>query len=323
MTKALTISIAMCTYNGEKYLQEQLDSFLGQTRLPDELVVCDDGSHDRTIDILEDFSARAPFPVRIYRNTANLGYSKNFEKAGALCTGDIIAFSDQDDVWDPQKLEKFAEIMTGDPEVGFVFCDAEVVDQGLNSLGFSFWDNCSLPKCFTIFSKGEFTNFFFTRYHCILGAISAIRSSVYTSLVPIPPLWAYDEWFPFGSSIITKIAKIPSKLNKFRQHGNQCFGIDKTGLNIIDAINYKNTRVRFLKKEIKWLYRIIWLYKNNFIDDRIMIELNDFVMHYDKRAHIPYNIMHRIPFVLNEIISGRYHKFSRGWRSAFRDLISF
>ena len=103
MAKTLTISIAMTTYNGEKYLQEQLDSFLGQNRLPDELVVCDDGSQDRTMAILESFSSRAPFPVRIYRNSAKLGYSKNFEKAGSLCTGDIIAFSDEDDVWDAQK----------------------------------------------------------------------------------------------------------------------------------------------------------------------------------------------------------------------------
>lgn len=323
MAKALTVSIAMTTYNGEKFLQEQLDSFLGQTRLPDEVVVCDDGSHDRTIAILESFSSRAPFPVRIYRNSANLGFSKNFEKAGSLCTGDIIAFSDQDDVWDAHKLEIFSQIMTGNPEVGFIFCDAEVVDEGLNSLGFGFWDNCGLPKDFSIFAKTEFTNFFFTRHHCILGATSAIRSSVYNSLVPIPPLWAYDEWFPFGSSVITKIAKIPYKLNKFRKHSNQCFGINRKGININKVINYKNTRLHFLKNEIKWLYRIIDLYKNNFLDDQIMRKLNDFIIHYDKRANIPYNIIHRVPFILNEIISGRYHKFSKGWMSAFRDLISF
>ncbi len=161
MAKALTISIAMTTYNGERFLQEQLDSFLAQTRLPDELVVCDDGSNDMTIEILEKFAALAPFPVRIYRNSTKLGHVKNFEKAGSLCTRDIFAFSDQDDVWDAQKLEKFAEIMTDDPEVGFIFCDAETVDEELNSLGMSFWNHYNIPKIFEVFSKGDFTGYFF------------------------------------------------------------------------------------------------------------------------------------------------------------------
>ena len=326
MGNMLTISVAMCTYNGEKFLNEQLNSFLWQTRLPDEIVICDDGSHDGTIDILENFSAWAPFPVKIYRNRLNLGYSKNFEKAGSLCSGDIIAFSDQDDVWDQKKLEEFERIMIDNSEVGFIFCDAEAVDEELNPLGYSFWDNSGLAKCFTIFSKGEFTNFFFMQYHCILGATSAIRRSVYKSLVPIPPLWAYDEWVPFGSSVITKIAKVPYRFNKYRQHGNQCFGLG----NIIESkkmillkFNYKLNRMLILKQEAKLLDGLLYLNRNNIIDYGIIENFYEFLCHFDNRARLPYNIIRRIRFVLNEIISGRYHKFSNGWRSAIRDLILF
>ena len=87
----------MGTYNGGPYLREQLDSIAAQTHLPDELVVCDDDSTDRTVAILEDFAATAPFPVRVYVNPKNLGTAKNFERAIGLATGEVIALADQDD----------------------------------------------------------------------------------------------------------------------------------------------------------------------------------------------------------------------------------
>ena len=92
----MKVSIALCTYNGSEFLGEQLASFLTQTRLPDEIVVCDDCSLDSTVQILDDFAAHAPFPVRIYRNEKNLRSTKNFEQAIDLCEGDIILLADQE-----------------------------------------------------------------------------------------------------------------------------------------------------------------------------------------------------------------------------------
>src|SRR4051812_16300560 len=98
------ISIALATYNGEKYLSAQLESLALQTRLPAELVVCDDCSTDRTIDIIDEFIARAPFPVRVARNESRLGFVNNFMRAAQGCRADLIAFCDQDDIWEPNKL---------------------------------------------------------------------------------------------------------------------------------------------------------------------------------------------------------------------------
>ena len=95
----MRISIAMTTYNGSKYLNDQLKSFSQQDQAPDELIVCDDGSSDNTIKILEKFSLNAPFDVKIYQNESNLGFTKNFENALSKCTGDLIFLSDQDDIW--------------------------------------------------------------------------------------------------------------------------------------------------------------------------------------------------------------------------------
>ncbi len=97
----------MATYNGAKYLEEQLASFVVQSQLP--LVVCDDGSADATLEILHRFAHSAPFPVRIVCNDERLGYGDNFLKAASLCEGDWIAFSDQDDVWLPDKLRQIGK----------------------------------------------------------------------------------------------------------------------------------------------------------------------------------------------------------------------
>jgi glycosyltransferase involved in cell wall biosynthesis len=97
-------SIAMATFNGEAYIREQLNSLTRQILLPYELVVCDDGSTDRTVNILQEFQKEAPFSVKIYENPRRLGFADNFLQAASKCSGDWVAFCDQDDVWFPEKL---------------------------------------------------------------------------------------------------------------------------------------------------------------------------------------------------------------------------
>jgi glycosyltransferase involved in cell wall biosynthesis len=130
----MMISIAMATYNGERFLQEQLDSLARQTLLPHELVVCDDGSTDATVSILEAFATKSPFDVRIYQNEKNLGFGDAFLRAATLCEGDWIAFCDQDDVWFDHKLTRYAEVVVAHPEVDLMSHSADQVDAGLNPL---------------------------------------------------------------------------------------------------------------------------------------------------------------------------------------------
>ena len=99
------ISVAMCTYNGEKYIQEQLESIIYQSVPPDEIVICDDCSNDATLEIVKDILNSYDGIVQLVSNKHNLGYRKNFEKAISLCHGDIIFLSDQDDVWSSNKIE--------------------------------------------------------------------------------------------------------------------------------------------------------------------------------------------------------------------------
>lgn len=135
MTSERTVSVAMATYNGEKYLAEQLKSIADQDHLPSELVACDDGSTDRSLEILKDFSADAPFPVRIYTNEMNLGFSDNFLKSASLCKSELIAFSDQDDVWLPNKLKDALAAIDQVPDTLLVLQNANICNHQLEVSG--------------------------------------------------------------------------------------------------------------------------------------------------------------------------------------------
>ncbi len=128
------MSVAMATYNGERFLAEQLASLAGQTHLPHELVVCDDGSTDRTADVVAAFARSAPFAVRFVRNETRLGYAENFLKAAGLCQSGAIAFCDQDDLWLPRKLEVCARRLA-EPGVLAVVHDARIVNAELDPTG--------------------------------------------------------------------------------------------------------------------------------------------------------------------------------------------
>lgn len=119
--KSLSISIAMCSYNGAQFIKDQLDSLAAQKLMPDEMVICDDGSNDGTVEAIERFIPKAPFPTRLVVNKKNMGVTSNYEQAMAMCKGDVIAFADQDDIWRPEKLQRFAAAFEQRPLLGPCF----------------------------------------------------------------------------------------------------------------------------------------------------------------------------------------------------------
>ena len=130
-----SISVAMATYNGERFIQEQLASLAAQKHLPHEMVVCDDGSTDRTLEILAEFAKAAPFPIYIHRNPHNLGYADNFFKAASLCQGEWIAFCDQDDIWLPNKLDDVVSALDKDDRPNMVLQNAFLCREDLSHDG--------------------------------------------------------------------------------------------------------------------------------------------------------------------------------------------
>jgi glycosyltransferase involved in cell wall biosynthesis len=202
----MRISIAMATYNGAKYLQEQLDSFVAQTRLPDELVVCDDVSSDETMEILQRFADGAPFEVRIVRNTQNLGFVRNFEKAMRKCSGDIILLSDQDDVWFPEKIAIVQKEFLDDPMIMSTINDMVITDADLKHQNVTQLDN--------IRSTG------FGEHRFIAGCCQALRKNFLDTLYPFPaPEFTHDGWLS-DMSVSFGVRKLIDKpLQFYRRHG--------------------------------------------------------------------------------------------------------
>ena len=99
-----TVSVVLCTYNGEKYIREQIDSILNQEYLPKEIIIQDDGSTDGTLSVIQEYAEKEPI-IKIHKNNRGRGINSNFFDAMSKASGDYIAISDQDDIWAKEKLK--------------------------------------------------------------------------------------------------------------------------------------------------------------------------------------------------------------------------
>ena len=177
----MKISIAMATYNGARYLRAQLQSFVDQTRQPDELIIKDDCSTDGTETIVREFGKTAPFKVEFHRNQQNLGYCGNFNAALMRATGDLVFLSDQDDVWFPEKIEHMIGVAERHPEALVVMNDAALTDGELNEVG--------LTKMGQIRSAGIIMDGF------VMGCCCGIQSDLLDLCMPIPAGFkGHDNW---------------------------------------------------------------------------------------------------------------------------------
>jgi glycosyltransferase involved in cell wall biosynthesis len=217
------ISVALCTYNGEKFLPQQLASMAQQTRFPDELVVCDDRSTDGTVAILRDFAATVSFPVRIFENEHNLGSAANFERAIRLCAGDLIALSDQDDIWYPIRLERSEQELEVHPEAGLVFSDADVINDSNESTGPTLWKRLGfagqrheelLAGKYVVLAKHRF----------VTGATVMFRASLRDRCLPIGEGWIHDEWIALVVAAFSDLIPIEQPLIRYRLHASQQVG---------------------------------------------------------------------------------------------------
>lgn len=325
----MKISVALCTYNGEKYLAEQLESFSAQTRLPDELVVCDDRSQDATVAIVRDFAAAAPFPVHLHVNETNLRVIKNFDKAISLSTGDIIALSDQDDVWHADKLKIFEEVFDAKPHVGLVFCDANLVDENLNPLGYTNWE-CTFfdqKKQELLRTKAAFE--LLLRQAFAWGCLSAFRAEYKPALLPIPdvlPNILHDGWISYIIAAAGYIEPIPQCLVEYRQHTTQQLGQPPPSAHdaSVSRLVWQTKNRTLFEGEILRLTtlrgKLERMSESFAVEDFIKI-IDSRLRHYNNRQKITESGASRIFIVAEELFSMRYHKYSNGFGSAVKDLL--
>ena len=316
------LSVAMCTYNGARYLEEQLDSIAAQSRQPDELIICDDRSIDSTVEIIKAFASRVAFPVRLSINEKKLGSTKNFEKIIGLCTGDIIALSDQDDVWQMEKLMLIESKLADSPGTGLVFTDAEVVDEYLRPMGYRVWQyngfNAAEQKKFT---EGRAVEVLLKR-NVVTGATMAFRASFKELFQPIPSEWSHDAWIALMVAAYADMGVIPEPAIKYRQHFHQQIGIVKKGfLKRLTLAHQTKSKTYFsqLKKYRAARDRLVGNIEA-LPDKEVIVQLEGKMSHLTVRGNIHERKLHRLFTVLKELITYRYHRYSYGWKSAAKDL---
>ncbi len=331
----MNISIAMCTYNGAAYLQEQLDSIRAQTRPPDELVVCDDNSSDATRDILVAFKLEAPFPVRLYFNEANLGCTKNFEKAISLCDGRLIALCDQDDVWHPEKLRLTEAEFAKSPQTGLVFTDLEICDENLQPLGYRAWETHWVEfatKEQRLFMMGKALNLLLTR-NVVTGTAMAFRSEFKKLILPlhhIPEVMLYDHWIPLMISTVANLAPIPKPLVKYRIHSNQQIGFSFPVPPAEDRRNRARRREEYPFKKflIEPILKVLMARNGEFDCEQAIRQVQDRIAHAQARTVMSdKRFARRMTSVFKECLAARYHLYqhpdSNAWREAAVDLMPY
>lgn len=316
----LRIAIALCTCNGASFLQSQLDSFLGQSHLPDQLVVCDDASEDSTLAILEAFAARAPFPVRLYRNMQRLGVNDNFAQAIGLCQEEVIVLADQDDVWVPGKLEYFAQALASE-EIGWAFCDAEVVDAELRPLGYTLWQRVAFTPGERRLAAEAGMFPVLLKHYVVAGATMAFRAELREYLLPIPPSWPYDAWLAAVAAAVTPCGLIEKSLQRYRQHGANVVGGRRKGVIRQVREGLRVERGRYYGEELACWRRLAERLEAVQARAAAQEALAAKLTHLERRAGLPDWRVLRLPGIAAELLSGGYRRYARNWGSVALDLL--
>jgi glycosyltransferase involved in cell wall biosynthesis len=330
--KPLTVSVALCTYNGASFVEAQLESILGQSRIPDEIVVCDDGSTDKTLDIVKRIASRFPEKIRLVSNERNLGFCLNFEKAIGLTTGDIIFLSDQDDVWFPDKVAAMLAGFADDPSVVLVYSDAVLTDRELRPTGNVFDRRRGLdlrkPPGLRELGRGIAFN----------GPMIGFQSKLKPFVLPISPRsmqWTHDHWIPFIAYAIGAIKVVDRPLVYHRRHGKNEGGDAEFDGGLwhqwqVIQRSYSGPKATSERRR-GWEDMVARLHEikkggsasgdSRKLDE--LLELSESCLKFarDREQNKMKNRLARAPGVLRLLFAGDYHRYARGVKSFVQDLV--
>jgi glycosyltransferase involved in cell wall biosynthesis len=320
----LGISVAMCTYNGGRFLSEQLESIAVQTRLPDELIVCDDRSTDGSGEIIRNFARHAPFAIRLEVNTNNLGSTKNFEKAIGLCQREIIALADQDDVWHAEKLSRIADVLEHDEHIGAVFSDAELIGEDSQPLAGTLWSsflfNSSEQKKF---ERGQGLKVLL-KHATVTGATMTFRSKFRDLTLPIPSSQVHDHWIALLIASVSQLAPIRTPLVRYRRHQAQQIGPGTDSLwQMMRLARDAGRNVYFgeVERFSEICERLCDRSETFHPHPNALRLIRQKIRHRKARGSLPSSKLLRLPLLIREIATYRYWRYSNGFGSVAKDLL--
>ena len=322
-----TLSIALCTYNGSKFLREQLQSLANQTLLPFEVIVTDDCSTDNTISIIREFAK--VLNIKTFANDFPLKVAKNFEKAVSLCSGDIILMCDQDDIWHPDKLAKISQYFQDNPNQLAVFSDADLVDEKGESLNKNFWSVVRFHE-FQIqqFKEGNVVELLLAGNRTA-GCMMAFRKELIEKIVPFPthiPLMIHDNWITIVSAMMDSFGLIDEKLISYRQHSLQQIGIREKEVGKTVSLKNRFSRPRneklapFLEKRDYFCVLKDALLERMYSNNHNFKHLDNVINYHEIRGTLSSFHLARFFPIINLLLKGDYHRYKdqeASWKAPF------
>lgn len=311
------ISVALCTFNGEKYIEEQLDSIVNQTRPVDEIIISDDCSNDSTKELIDGYVKSCHIPIFYYENKINCGVTKNFENALSKCKGDIIFLSDQDDIWEKNKVEKMVAIFENNADCKLVFTDAVLIDSDGNKLNYSLWDRVGI-KPQEAYNVKDFLGKRF-----VTGATVAFRHDILDKALPIPECWIHDAWLAINASIEPgAIIAYKEKLIKYRQHESNVIGAEVRSL---------SEQIKYTKKNIhnsmyfrnKMRNRFVSFYEHNIdkLTDNDKESIQLCIRFWNDISNVSgLGLFKGFYTIVLNLINGNYKLYNNGLKGAMVDM---
>ena len=324
----LSVSVALCTYNGARYIGEQVRSICLQTLPPSEIVLSDDASTDGCVELaqaaLETCQRERPglsIRFKAIRNAKALRVTKNFEQAASACTGDLVALSDQDDVWHPERLARMVAEFEARPDLLLLHTDARLVDGSLEPLGNTLFHALEVKPFERAWIHGGRAFDVFLRRNLVTGATTLFRRSLLEQALPFPKEWLHDEWLGIVAAAIGRVDVLEQELIDYRQHESNQIGARRDSFmgKVRKALASRGTTHQERARKAELLLERLQSLGDQVAADTIQ-KLRDKLEHQRFRAALPASRLARCVPVLREAMTGRYEKFGRGARGVVRDL---
>lgn len=322
----LAVSVALCTHNGEPYVGEQVRSILDQVPAAAELVVGDDASTDGTVAVIRAAVGRhraehpgSTIDLRIIERDAPLGVTRNFEQTIAACSGDIVALSDQDDVWPAGRLARLLPLFA-DSAVLLVHTDARLVDADGRDSGRRLLATLEAsPRERELLERGAALEVLIRR-NLVTGATVLLRRDLAERSMPFPESWVHDEWLAMMAAVEGGLRLVPEPWLDYRQHGANVIGASE--------VTWARRWERLREPRDERAGRLVA--RAGALVDRLaqrpdcaaaLRVARAKLAHEQARATMPRAQPLRVPSILAGVVAGRYSRYSRGAIDIARDLV--
>lgn len=319
----LRVTVAMATCDGERYLRQQLDSIAANGRTPQEIVLVDDRSSDDTVCIAQDFARRAPCAVRIERNTERLGFNGTFQRAASLADGDVVLFSDQDDVWLPDHVAALVAPFESGRDVAIVVSNSLYVDVDLRPTGQTLWtaERFRRSDLRRARSGEQFAGW--VRHRAIAGHGMAVRADLRPVMLPFGVDWTYDQWLGLTAAACGALVLEPRPLTLHRQHDRQALGHRRKRLGDMYRKDRHLEVGSFSRQMARWteLRNRLASHGSALRDERVIEVIDARIAFLGARQRMRLGSpIQRFVRATAELVRGGYHRYGRGLLTYARDV---